>query len=88
MKDSKKAKWILGGSGVFLSALVLSQFSADTSPNKSDVNVVEKNYTKQQEKQMTNREKELVNLDWTNFEVVTTHEQQIPKQSDRTTKNS
>lgn len=87
MKDSKRAKWILGSSGVILSALILSQFSNETLPNTSNTDVIEKPYTKQEEKQMSKREKELVSLDWTNFEVVTTT-QQPSKQSDRTTKES
>lgn len=91
MKDPKRAKWILGSSGIILSALMLSQFSNEAPQNNSDTatkKVVETTYTEQEEKQMSKREKELVSLDWTNFEIVTTTPQQTSKQSDRTTKES
>lgn len=89
MKDPKRAKWILGGSGIILSALMLSQFSQETPTIASDINTIEKNYTEQEVKQMTDREKELANLDWTNFKIVTNAtQQQTSEESDRTTKES
>lgn len=81
LKDQKKAKWILGSSGIVLSALMLTQFSnAEEDTNQKLV-------TEQQEK-MSEREKELVNLDWTNFEIVTNTPQQKTIQSDRKTRRS
>lgn len=89
MTDQKRAKWILGGSGVILSALMLSQFSPETPTIASEIDAIEKNYTEQEVKQMSKREKELANLDWTNFEIVTAAtQQQTSEESDRTTKES
>lgn len=81
MKDQKKAKWILGGSGIVLSALLLTQFSnAEEANNQTLVT--------QQEENISEREKELIGLDWTNFEIVTTNSQQTPIKSDRKTRRS
>lgn len=81
LKDQKKAKWILGGSGIVLSALLLTQFSnAEEANNQTLVT--------QQEENISEREKELIGLDWTNFEIVTTNSQQTPIKSDRKTRRS
>jgi hypothetical protein len=85
MKDQKKAKWILGGSGVILSALLLSQFN---DGEQFTSNAAMNEFTKEQEKNMSEREKELVSLDWTNFELMTMNQQQSKIQSDRKTRNS
>lgn len=81
LKDQKKAKWILGGSGIVLSALMLTQFSNAEEENNQPLLV-------QQEENMSDREKELVNLDWTNFEIVANTPQQTTIQSDRKTRRS
>lgn len=85
MKDQKKAKWILGGSGVLLSALLLSQFN---DGEQFTTNAAVNEFTKEQESNMSEREKELVSLDWTNFELVNLNPQQSNIQSDRRTRNS
>lgn len=85
MKDQKKAKWILGTSGVILSSLLLTQFNNVPS----DKNIAELNLTNEQSKKMSDREKELVQLDWTNFEIVGVNQLQQNKiHTDRTTKRS
>ncbi|MDP1392721.1 hypothetical protein Q8G28_00275 [Lysinibacillus capsici] len=85
MKDQKKAKWILGTSGVILSSLLLTQFNNVPS----DKNIAELNLTNEQSKKMSDREKELVQLDWTNFEIVGVNQLQQNKiRTDRTTKRS
>lgn len=88
MKDQKKARWILGSSGVILSALLLTQINNETTSEASGTAVADKAYTKQQEEKMSATEKELVNLDWTNFEIVTTTREQPIQSSERTTKRS
>ncbi|MFB2517182.1 MULTISPECIES: hypothetical protein [Lysinibacillus] len=85
MKDQKKAKWILGTSGVILSSLLLTQFNNFPS----DINIADLNLTNEQSKKMSDREKELVQLDWTNFEIVGVNQLQQNKiRTDRTTKRS
>lgn len=86
MKDQKKAKWILGTSGVILSSLLLTQFNNVPS----DKNIADLNLTNEQSKKMSDREKELVQLDWTNFEIVGVNQlqQQNKIRTDRTTKRS
>lgn len=85
MKDQKKAKWILGTSGVILSSLLLTQFNNVPS----DKNIAKLNLTNEQSKKMSDREKELVQLDWTNFEIVGVNQLQQNKiRTDRTTKRS
>lgn len=85
MKDQKKAKWILGTSGVILSSLLLTQFNNVPS----DTNIADLNLTNEQSKKMSDRERELVQLDWTNFEIVGVNQLQQNKiHTDRTTKRS
>ncbi|MBX8946445.1 MULTISPECIES: hypothetical protein [Lysinibacillus] len=85
MKDQKKAKWILGTSGVILSSLLLTQFNNVPS----DTNIADLNLTNEQSKKMSDRERELVQLDWTNFEIVGVNQLQQNKiRTDRTTKRS
>lgn len=85
MKDQKKAKWILGTSGVILSSLLLTQFNHVPS----DTNIADLNLTNEQSKKMSDRERELVQLDWTNFEIVGVNQLQQNKiRTDRTTKRS
>ena len=84
MKDQKKAKWILGTSGVILSSLLLTQFNNVPS----DINIADLNLTNEQSKNVRPR-KELVQLDWTNFEIVGVNQLQQNKiRTDRTTKRS
>ena len=51
MKDQKKAKWILGTSGVILSSLLLTQFNNVPS----DINITDLNLTNEQSKNVRPR---------------------------------
>lgn len=83
MQDQKKAKWLLGGSGVILSALLLTQFTDGTSTETStaDTAVMNTAYSQEEVEQMSTREQELVSLDWSNFEIVATAQQQPVQQA-------
>lgn len=86
MNDQKKAKWILGTSGVVLSSILLTQFNDDV---KSDSTLNELNLINEPSANMSEREKELVQLDWTNFEIIGVNQQQQESmQIDRRTKRS
>ncbi|AVK84782.1 hypothetical protein C3943_15090 [Lysinibacillus sp. B2A1] len=80
MKDPKKAKWVLGASGVLLSAALLTQINSPTQAETSRSN----NIQNLDQESMTEREKELVQLDWTNFEVTS----QAAVKSERKTKRT
>lgn len=80
MKDLKKAKWVLGASGVLLSAALLTQINSPTQAETSRSN----NIQNLDQESMTEREKELVQLDWTNFEVTS----QAAVKSERKTKRT
>ncbi|MFE6167793.1 hypothetical protein ACFVP8_07905 [Viridibacillus arvi] len=84
MKDQKKSKWILGTSGVVLSALLLTQMKDITQTEANDTTSY--NFTTEQENQMTKKEKEFVKLDWTNFEIQAVEQSLV--QSDRKTRRS
>ncbi|MDQ0215759.1 hypothetical protein J2S13_002179 [Oikeobacillus pervagus] len=78
MKPSKKAKWIIGAATVSFSALVLTQMGNDEEikdPIQPEIMI---------DDSLSEKEKELLSLDWVNFEPVS--EQQY--QSDRTTRRS
>lgn len=81
MKDPKKAKWIAGTSGVVLSALLLTQLTDANQDNQNEVA-----FSTEQIKQMSEIEKELTQLDWTNFEVQTV--ERVPVKSDRKTRRT
>ncbi|MBA4537361.1 hypothetical protein H1Z61_09450 [Bacillus aquiflavi] len=76
MKHSKKARWIIGLSGVAFSAFILSQIEYEAADNNSTEQI--------KDQEVSKKEKELAALDWGNF---TINETQI-RQSDRKTKRS
>lgn len=79
MKPSKKAKWIVATSGVTLSAFVLSQLGTETKTDTFEPTITI-------DKTISKEEKELLSLDWSNFESIS-----MPKEStksDRKTKRS
>ncbi|MFJ7732862.1 hypothetical protein ACIQXF_13310 [Lysinibacillus sp. NPDC097231] len=80
MKDPKKSKWVLGASGILLSAVLLTQMNSPTQAETTGTN----NIQDVDQKNMTKREKELVQLDWTNFEVTS----QPAVKSERKTKRT
>ncbi|MDD1505034.1 hypothetical protein PVA17_20035 [Lysinibacillus sp. CNPSo 3705] len=80
MKDPKKAKWVLGTSGILLSAAILTQINSPTEAETRRTN----NVQEVDQKNMTKKEKELVQLDWTNFEITS----QPAVKSERKTKRT
>jgi len=65
MKPGKKAKWIIGIAGTAFSAFVLGQLNdtpVDYSVNNANFAMVT-----EVNDSMSEREKELVQLDWSNF---------------------
>jgi len=80
MKDPKKAKWVLGASGILLSAALLTQINSTTQAETSRSN----NIQNLDQENMTEREQELVQLDWTNFEITS----QAAVKSERKTKRT
>jgi len=80
MKDPKKAKWVLGASGILLSAALLTQINSSTQAETSRSN----NIQNLDQENMTEREQELVQLDWTNFEITS----QAAVKSERKTKRT
>ncbi|MFJ3387630.1 MULTISPECIES: hypothetical protein [unclassified Lysinibacillus] len=80
MKDLKKAKWVLGASGILLSAAILTQINSPTEAETRRAN----NVQEVDQKNMTKKEKELVQLDWTNFEITS----QSAVKSERKTKRT
>jgi len=80
MKDPKKAKWVLGASGILLSATLLTQINSPTEVETTRTN----NIQEVDQKNMTKKEKELVQLDWTNFEITS----QPAVKSERKTKRT
>lgn len=80
MKDPKKAKWVLGASGLLLSAAILTQINSPTEAATRRTN----NVQEVDQKNMTKKEKELVQLDWTNFEITS----QPAVKSERKTKRT
>ncbi|MGG2055190.1 hypothetical protein ABFY48_12400 [Lysinibacillus pakistanensis] len=80
MKDPKKAKWVLGASGILLSAALLTQINSPTQAETSRSN----NIQNLDQENMTEREQELMQLDWTNFEITS----QAAVKSERKTKRT
>ncbi|MGE8033952.1 hypothetical protein [Lysinibacillus sp. NPDC093692] len=80
MKDPKKAKWVLGATGLLLSAAILSQINSPAEADSTRTN----NVQEVDHGSMTKKEKELVQLDWTNFEVT----RQPAVKSERKTKRT
>ncbi|MGE7916933.1 hypothetical protein [Lysinibacillus xylanilyticus] len=80
MKDLKKAKWVLGASGILLSAAIITQINNPTQAETTRTN----NSQDVDQDNMTKREKELVQLDWTNFEMTS----QPAVKSERKTKRT
>ena len=94
MKDPKKAKWLIGTSGVLLSAVLFSQLETGDQTNAAATNstsgaTLNEQFSKKQQQQMTAREKELVQLDWTNFDVQPVQQvAPLPIQPDRRSQRS
>ena len=66
MKANTKAKWIVGLTGTAFSAFMISQLDQPISTDtETNANLVATEITDS----MSNREKELVQLDWSDFSV-------------------
>ena len=83
MNGKKKAKWIIGVTGTAFSAFVLSQFAM------GDTNTTETQVQEEITENMSEEEKELVQLDWTNFSTSSiTYSESSNQTSDRQTQRS
>lgn len=87
MKKSTKSKWVVGIAGTAFSAFVLSQIGAaevNVGTNNADsLKVDSKVY-----EAMTDKEKELVKLDWTDFEISDVNQESGASYGDRQTRRS
>lgn len=82
MKANVKAKWIVGISGAALSAFVLGQLNDQSelaSKQSPDLEIT---------KSMSEREIELVKLDWSNFSIQTEQNVSRSPKNDRTTRRT
>jgi len=66
MKSNNKAKWIVGITGAAFSAFVLGQIN-DTPVNTTSTSPEDAALAIEINDSMSEREKELVQLDWSNF---------------------
>ncbi len=67
MKDTKKAKWLVGTSAVVLSGLLLSQL--DDQGTTETKTTSQNQLSSIDQSKIGKKEKELLQLDWTNFEM-------------------
>lgn len=67
MKDTKKAKWLVGTSAVVLSGLLLSQL--DDQGTAETKTTSQNQLSSIDQSKIGKKEKELLQLDWTNFEM-------------------
>ena len=92
MKDPKKAKWIIGTSGVVLSAFLLTQIGNTEVGDAGAGNTLVASNSIQSDividETISERERELVQLDWTSFDVQAVQEVSVPRKSDRTSRRS
>ncbi len=84
MKANNKAKWIVGIAGAAFSAFVIGQINHDPNPaDKTDTTLTVTDINDS----MSEREKELVKLDWSNFSPQV-NDSQRKDESDRTTRRT
>lgn len=69
MKDPKKAKWLVGSSAVILSGLLLTQMNGNGVLNTKNYATTSQQTAVNQSNSSGKTEKELQQLDWTNFKV-------------------
>lgn len=69
MKDPKKAKWLVGSSAVILSGLLLTQMNGTGALNTNNNATTSQQTAVNQSNSSGKTEKELSQLDWTNFKV-------------------
>lgn len=78
MKTNTKAKWVVGVSGVAFSAFIIGQLDTSVANNNGLAVEITEN--------MSEREKELLSLDWSDFSIQTSNEGM--RDSDRTSRKS
>jgi len=76
MKDPKKAKWLVGSSAVLLSALLLTQINGTGTLN-TDNHATTSQQIAVNQSNASKTEKELLQLDWTNFDVTKAQTQSL-----------
>lgn len=67
MNGKQKAKWIVGVTGTAFTAFVLSQFAMGDTNASNTTNNSNNNVQSEITAKMSEEEKELVQLDWSNF---------------------
>lgn len=81
MKDTKKAKWLIGTSAVLLSGFILTQMN-DADINDSNM-VSQNDVASVETSKMSKKEKELFQLDWTNYTIAETTSDHFDRQTKR-----
>lgn len=88
MKNSTKSKWIVGIAGTAFTAFVLSQLGGGNEANIESVNTGSLKIDSKVYASMNDKEKELVQLDWSNFTISEGYQGMGVGQSDRNTRRS
>ena len=92
MKDPKKAKWIIGTSGVVLISISINaNWKYRSGKCWSGNTLVASNSIQSDiviDETISERERELVQLDWTSFDIQAVQQVSIPRKSDRTSRRS
>lgn len=81
MAKSKKSKWIIGLTGTALSAFVIGQIGGNEPNNSGAADIINT-------KALSAEEKEMVQLDWSNYTINGVTVTERVGQSDRQTKRS
>lgn len=87
MKISTKSKWVVGIASTAFSAFVLSQIGGN-DPNAGTNNTDSLKINSEVYASMNDKEKELVQLDWSNFSINDVSQATGAGQSDRSTRRS
>ena len=86
MKANNKAKWIVGITGAAFSAFVIGQLNTD--PNAESTTNPTTAMAVEISDSMSEREKELVGLDWSDFSPQVSNNNQRTNENDRTTRRT
>ena len=84
MKANKKAKWIVGITGTAFSAFIISQLD---QPVSTDTETTAYTLAAEITDSMSNREKELVQLNWSDFSIQANNGE-VKSATDRTTRRT
>lgn len=85
MKANNKAKWIVGITGAAFSAFVIGQLNSDPATEGTTNTTA---MAMEVNESMSEREKELVELDWSDFSPQATNNYQRTDENDRTTRRT